>query len=100
VLSQFRTAVGRRPKDPRFTELVSALDAASPEFRVWWPEYQVRDFKPVTVAIDHPEAGQISLDIYQMHPVEQPDLLFVLQIPSTVDDLARVQRIQQRSAGD
>jgi transcriptional regulator with XRE-family HTH domain len=100
VLSQFRAAVGKRPKDPRFTELVSALDAASPEFRAWWPEYPVRDFKPVTIAIDHPYAGRISLDMYQLRPVEHPDLLFVLQIPATDDDLARVQRLQQRPARD
>jgi transcriptional regulator with XRE-family HTH domain len=97
VLSQFRAAVGKRPKDRRFTELVSALDAASPEFRAWWPEYPVRDFKPVTVAITHPDTGQISLDMYQLHPVEHPDLLFVLQIPSTEDDMARIQRLQTDS---
>ncbi|MPZ84203.1 MAG: helix-turn-helix domain-containing protein [Actinophytocola sp.] len=93
VLSQFRAAVGRVPKDPRFVELVSALTEASPEFRVWWPEYPIRDFKAVTVAVEHPAVGRIALDIYQMRPVEHPDLLFVLQIPSTEEDRARVQSL-------
>ncbi|HEY0452033.1 helix-turn-helix transcriptional regulator [Actinophytocola sp.] len=93
VLSQFRAAVGRVPKDPRFVELVSALDDASPEFRAWWPEYPIRDFKPVTVLIEHPAAGRVGLDIYQLRPVEYPDLLFVLQIPAGEDDLRRVREL-------
>ncbi|WP_073260634.1 helix-turn-helix transcriptional regulator [Cryptosporangium aurantiacum] len=91
VLGQFRTSVGQRPDDPRFTELVAALIDASPEFRTWWPNYLVRDVNPEAVEVDHPAAGRLSLELYQLRPVEFPDLLLVLQAPATPDDRRRVQ---------
>ncbi len=93
VLRQFRAAVGQAPDDPRFIELVAALTEASSEFRQWWQDYSVREFKPATVAIDHPGAGRISLDMFQLRPVEHPDLLLVVQVPSGPDDLRRVESL-------
>lgn len=90
VLSQFRAAVGQRPDDPRFIELVDALTEASPEFRQWWPDYPIREFKPATIVIDHPEAGPIELDVFQLRPVEYPDLLLVVQVPVSPDDRRRI----------
>jgi hypothetical protein len=93
VLSQFRAAVGQRPDDPRFVELVAALTEVSPEFRQWWPDYPIREFKPATIAIDHPEAGRIELDVFQLRPVEYPDLLLVVQVPASPDDQRRIMRL-------
>jgi transcriptional regulator with XRE-family HTH domain len=81
VLSQFRTAAGQRPDDPRFATMVAELTEASPEFRQWWAEYPVRSFKPATITIDHPELGRLDLEMFQFRPVEHPDLLLVLQTP-------------------
>ncbi|WP_330249655.1 helix-turn-helix transcriptional regulator [Nocardia sp. NBC_00565] len=83
VLSQFRALVGRRPDDPRLTTLVADLSEASPEFRIWWSEYPVQDFRAATIGIDHPEAGALNLELFQLRLVENPDLLLVLQLPST-----------------
>jgi transcriptional regulator with XRE-family HTH domain len=90
VLSQFRAAAGQRPGDRRFTELVAELTEASPEFREWWAEYPIRDFRPATIEIDHPETGRLSLEIFQLRPVEHPDMLMVLQVPASTGDLRRV----------
>jgi transcriptional regulator with XRE-family HTH domain len=90
VLSQFRSAAGRSPGDPRFAALVRDLTKASAEFRDWWQEYPVRDFRPATIAICHPEIGPLDLEMFQFRPVEHPDLLLVLQVPRTPDDLRRV----------
>lgn len=78
------------PTDPRSVELVTSLRDASPEFREWWAEYPVRDFRPATATVDHPIVGPIRLEPYQMHPVEHPDLLLVLQVPVTGEDLTKV----------
>ncbi|WP_329412668.1 helix-turn-helix transcriptional regulator [Nocardia vinacea] len=83
VLSQFRALVGRRPDDPRLTAIVAALTEASPEFRTWWSEYPVQDFRAATIGIDHPEAGPMNLELFQLRLVENPDLLLVLQLPAT-----------------
>jgi transcriptional regulator with XRE-family HTH domain len=90
VLSQFRAAVGQRPDDPRFATMVAELTEVSPEFREWWAEYPIRHFRPATIKIDHPEIGRLDLEMFQLRPVEHPDLLMVLQVPGSKDDLQRV----------
>jgi hypothetical protein len=84
-----RAAVGRRPDDSRFVELVAALTEASPEFREWWAEYPIRDFKPATIGIDHAQIGRVALEVFQLRLAEQPDLLLllVMQVPASNDDL-------------
>ena len=90
VLSQFRAAAGQRPDDPRFATITAELTDASPEFREWWAEYPIRDFRPATIRIDHPEIGRLNLEMFQFRPVEHPDMLMVLQVPRSMDDLQRV----------
>jgi len=81
VLSQFRAMAGQRPDDPRFADIVAGLTAASPEFREWWKEYPVRSFRPATIELDHPEAGRVELEMFQLRLVERPDLVMVVQVP-------------------
>ena len=90
VLSQFRAAAGQRPGDPRFAALVAELSEVSPEFREWWAEYPIRSFRPATIAIDHPGTGVIELEMFQLRPVEHPDMLLVLQVPRDREALQRV----------
>ena len=90
VLSQFRAAAGQRPGDQRFSELVAELTGISPEFRAWWAEYTIRDFRPATIAVDHPGIGVIDLEMFQLRPVEHPDMVLVLQVPAGRDALQRV----------
>ena len=90
VFSQFRVAAGRNPEDPRFAELASALTEASPQFRQWWTEYPVRYFRPAMIAIRHPRAGVIGLQMFQLRLVDQPDLIEVLQVPADERSLRRV----------
>lgn len=92
VLSQFRAAAGQRA-DARFAELVAALGDASPEFHGWWAEYPVRDFRPATIAVDHARVGRIALELFQLHPVERPDLLLVIQLPATEADRERIRTL-------
>jgi hypothetical protein len=93
VLSQFRAVAGRRPDDPRFAELVAALTEASPQFRDWWAEYPVRYFRPATIAVKHPEAGLIQLELFQLRLVDQPGLLLVVQVPASATYLARIRSL-------
>ncbi|WP_433657416.1 helix-turn-helix transcriptional regulator [Nocardia sp. CA-128927] len=90
VLSQFRAVVGRRPDDERLATLVACLNEASLEFRTWWSEYPVREFRAATIGIDHPVAGALDLELFQLRLVENPDLLLVVQLPATADDRDRI----------
>jgi transcriptional regulator with XRE-family HTH domain len=96
VLGQFRATLGQRPDDPRFAVLVSELTEVSPEFRAWWTEYPIRQFRPATIEIDHPEIGRLGLEMFQLHPVEHPDLLMVLQVPAEEDGLRRMTELLDR----
>jgi MmyB-like transcription regulator ligand binding domain len=90
ILSQFRAAAGRRPDDQRLTAVITALGAASPEFRAWWQEYPVNEFRPAAIGLSHPTAGELDLQLYQLRMVEDPDLLLVLQLPATDEDRGRI----------
>ena len=55
--------------------------------------YPVRYFRPATIAIKHPEAGLIQLEMFQLRLVDQPDLVMVVQVPATTTYLARVRSL-------
>lgn len=93
VLSQFRAVVGRRPDDQRLTAIVTGLRAASPEFSAWWQEYPVNEFRPATIGLSHPAAGELDLRLYQLRMVEDPDLLLVLQLPATDETRSRIAKV-------
>jgi transcriptional regulator with XRE-family HTH domain len=93
VLSQFRAAAGGHPDDERFAELVAALNQASPQFRDWWAEYPVRSFRPATIAVNHPVAGLIQLEMFQLRLVDQPGLVMVIQVPADKASLGRVRSL-------
>ena len=93
VLSQFRAQAGRSPGDPRFAELEAALTEASPQFRDWWAEYPVRYFRPATISVNHPQAGPIQLEMFQLRLVDQPRLTMVIQVPASETSLDRVRSL-------
>ena len=82
LLSQFRAAAGRHPGDPRFAALTAALAEASPRFRDWWAEYPVRYFRPARIRLRHPQAGLITLEMFQLRLEDDPSLLMVIQVPA------------------
>jgi hypothetical protein len=99
VLSQFRAAAGRHPHDPRFAELAAALTESNPQFHHWWPEYPVRYFRPAAIAIKHPQAGLIQLEMFQLRLLDQPDLLMVIHVPASTTYLARVRSLLPDTRG-
>jgi transcriptional regulator with XRE-family HTH domain len=42
MVARFRNASAARPWDSRFSDLAAAMAAASPEFRAWWSDHDVR----------------------------------------------------------
>jgi transcriptional regulator with XRE-family HTH domain len=99
LLSQFRAAAGRHPGDPRFAELVAALTEASPQFRAWWVEYPVRYFRPAKIRIRHPQAGRITLEMFQLRLEDDPGLLMVVQVPADPVSQDRVAALLASVAG-
>ncbi len=85
VLSQFRIAVGEHPGDPRYAYLVDLLRQASREFADWWAEYDVRPFRAARLVL-HGDAADTAVDVFQLHLVDEPELLMVLQVPAAGPD--------------
>jgi hypothetical protein len=50
----------------------------------------VRSFRPVTITIDNPAAGPVTVDLYQLRLAERPDITLVLQVPASEADLRMV----------
>ena len=61
---------------------MAALTEASPQFRDWWAEYPVRYFRPAKIRIRHPEAGTITLEMFQLRLEDGSGLLTVVQVPA------------------
>jgi hypothetical protein len=51
----------------------------------------------VTIGVDHPPAGPIALELFQLRLVEHPGLVMVLQTPASQDDLARAKSLLEDS---
>jgi MmyB-like transcription regulator ligand binding domain len=64
------------------TPLVAALTEASPQFRDWWAQYPVRYFRPARIGLTHPQAGRITLELFQLRLEDDPGLLMVVQVPA------------------
>jgi len=72
---------------------VEALSEVNPQFRDWWAEHPVRYFRPAVIAVRHPEAGLIQLEMFQLRLVDQPGLIMVVQVPASKTYLARVRSL-------
>ena len=91
VLGQFRGAAGQRPDDPRFAEIVAALSEASTgNSGSGGPTTRSGPSGPPRSVSRHPEAGLITLELFQLRLAEHPGLLMVMQTPASPDNLVRV----------
>lgn len=50
----------------------------------------MQEFRHATIGIDHPDAGQNDLELFQLRLVENPDVLLVAQLPATEKDHRRI----------
>jgi transcriptional regulator with XRE-family HTH domain len=86
TLSQYRAEVSPMGDDPAVASLVARLQEASPEFREWWPQYDVAAFESHRRTFNHPEAGWLQFDSEQFVPVVAPDVRIIVHLPVEGDD--------------
>jgi transcriptional regulator with XRE-family HTH domain len=72
-LAQLRMEAARDPKDPRLAELVGELSLQDPDFRRWWGAHHVADQGTGTKVLEHPIAGQLTLDWSFLACTDDPD---------------------------
>ncbi len=81
MLSTFRAAHARAQDKAPFDSLVAELGAASPEFRAWWPDVEVRGLDEGRKRFQHPRLGRVAFTYVALVPEGQPDLSVTVYIP-------------------
>ena len=81
VLAEFQASYVHHASDPRYSGLVEALRAASPEFAGWWDSYELRERGEWTDELDHPVVGRLVLQVLVSVPAGQSQLRLLLQAP-------------------
>ncbi|GHO99988.1 transcriptional regulator [Reticulibacter mediterranei] len=71
-----------------FTDLVNDLRQASPEFRSWWPEHDIRLACHDRYEIDHPLVGRLTFQATNLVEPSRPDLRLVVLTPLPQEDTA------------
>ncbi|WNV74541.1 helix-turn-helix domain-containing protein [Geodermatophilus sp. DSM 44513] len=87
-LTQFRAEVGPRLADPGVVDLVSRLQAASPDFRAGWASHDVDRFSSAERRFEHPRVGTLLLEHHQLAPADAPGLSVVVYTAAEGGDAA------------
>jgi transcriptional regulator with XRE-family HTH domain len=82
LVGQLRANVAKYPGDPRGPELVEALLAASPAFREFWSEHEVRRFQAARKRFRHPEAGRLDLDYLKLTAADDDRQQLIVFLPA------------------
>lgn len=69
-----------------FTDLIADLRQASPEFRSWWPEHEIRLTCHDRYEIDHPLVGRLVLQATNLVEPSRPDLRLAVLTPLPQED--------------
>jgi transcriptional regulator with XRE-family HTH domain len=97
LLAQFRNSCARYPEDAQLTELIHDLMLASPEFRAWWPDHEVRGGQEGRKALNHPQVGYLIFERLTFQVFDTPDLKVTVYTPLEDADTPRkvVQLLEQ-----
>ncbi len=87
-LAMFRADSARYAGDPDFERLIARLNAASVEFRTWWPKYEVQRPLSGVKRVDHPTAKRMSFEYTSLVVGDPPELRLVVFTPLADDDTA------------
>lgn len=88
MLMQFRADTTAIRADPAVVDLVSRLEATSPEFAEWWSSRDVIGFHTRLRRYHHPRAGDLVFEYQQLTPAEWPDFRVACQLAVPGDDSA------------
>ncbi len=89
LLAQFRSSCARHPDDPQLTALIHDLMLASPEFRAWWPDHEVRGGQEGRKTLNHPQVGYLVFERLTFQVYDTPDLKVIVYTPVQESDTPR-----------
>jgi transcriptional regulator with XRE-family HTH domain len=88
LVARFRADSAHHVGDPSFEELITALQASSPEFCKLWKRHEVADKGPGRKELNHPTAGRLLFEHAVFNPSEAPEQRLILYTPLPEEDTA------------
>ena len=85
ALGRFRAESAKYIGDPDFERLIAKLDAASPQFRAWWPARDVIRQLSGLKAIRHPIAGPMTFEHMSFSIDDGSDMKLIVYTPLEQD---------------
>ncbi|MCC8433448.1 helix-turn-helix transcriptional regulator [Brevibacillus sp. M2.1A] len=86
LLGQFRSTSTPFVGEDWFKELVGELMELSPEFREWWPRYDIQGTPIGTKQINHPTAGTMTMEHMTFRVYDAPELKLTIYRPLKEND--------------
>ncbi len=93
LLAQFRSNCARHPEDPQLAALIHDLMLASPEFRAWWPDHEVRSGQEGRKMLNHPQVGYLVFERLTFQVFDTPDLKITVYTP--LEDVDTPRKVEQ-----
>jgi len=98
LASRFRADYARHVGDPAFDRLVSDLHDASPEFRKWWTQHEVKGDTDGRKELLHPVEGRMLFEHAAFKHVEHGEQRLILYTPLPDEDTpAKMERLLSRA---
>ncbi|HKF37801.1 MAG TPA: hypothetical protein VKB35_12980 [Ktedonobacteraceae bacterium] len=76
-------------RDAQLTELIHDLMLASPEFRAWWPDHEVRSGQEGRKILNHPQVGYLVFERLTFQVFDTPELKVTVYTPLEEADTPR-----------
>lgn len=91
LVAQFRADYARFPDDTSFQDVIEDLQRASPQFRQWWEQQDVRGLPDGPRTMQHPTLGVLEFD----HVTFQTSITADLRVKVYVASPATVSKLEQ-----
>src|SRR5690242_9520413 len=96
VLAEFRAESARYADEEWFKRLIADLQRVSPEFRAWWPRYDVRGRADAQKTLEHPLVGCLMFEHTTLQVPAQPELKVMIYTP--LPQTGTLEKLQQLMA--
>ncbi len=81
ALASFRISIQRSIGETWVTEMITDLEQVSPEFREWWPRYEVQGCSTCQTRLNHPRVGLLTLQATTFQLGGHPGLQMIVETP-------------------
>ncbi|GCF06823.1 helix-turn-helix transcriptional regulator [Dictyobacter arantiisoli] len=96
ALALFRASTQRYIGEAWLTKIITDLEQVSPEFREWWPRYDVQGVHTGQQHLDHPLVGLLRMQATTFQLADHPGLRMMVYTPvSGTDTIAKLTALSE-----